>query len=311
MPETLIAQSWGDGFPAGVPLRLRPAPERAGAGVEMGESGQEGQLLYGWFPVERVGPRSYRWAGPHAAVLVSLERAAGRLRLDYAQVPTDIGGVDLAIRRVGSPAPLASVWGTRLSWQYIARSVENHPIDLPEGDYEVVFAVADGWLESPSRTRTLAFALASMSFAERFELAPGGLDMAAPDVERQLVDGWFEVEQAPEHGYRWSSGHAAVVVRLADAAAGVRLRYRMTPGPSGDVDVALTRWGSGGRRRHGRSCGGPASGARSRSRRSSTRATISSASTFRGTWSNPEREAPDLPPENRALGLALAGLTFE
>jgi GT2 family glycosyltransferase len=310
-PETLLAQSWGDGFPAGVPPRLSPAPERAGAVVEIGDAVQEGQLLHGWFPVERVGPRSYRWAAPHSAVLVSLDHAAARLRLDYAHVPSDIGGVELAIRPVGSPEPLASAWTARLSWQYIARSIENHPIDLPPGDYEVVFRVAEGWLELPRRTRTLAFALASMSFAERFELVPGGLEMAAPEVERQLVSGWFEAEQAPGWSYRWGSGHAAAVVRLADASDGVRLRYRMAPGPSGDVGVSLTPLGQR------QAVASWAIAWRPGEWRDESFATKLDPGDYLvsfdvpRTWSNPEGEEPDLPPENRALGLALAELKFE
>ena len=64
------------------------------------------QLIYGWFPAEQVDGRSYRWAGVQAAALIALEAPVRRLRLDYAHVPADIGGVDVCIRRLGSAEPL-------------------------------------------------------------------------------------------------------------------------------------------------------------------------------------------------------------
>jgi GT2 family glycosyltransferase len=310
-PERLIGRSWGDSFPAGVPQRSRPVPERARSSIEMDDPGSEGQLLHGWFPLERVGERSYRWAGAHAAALVSLNQPARRLRLDYAHVPADIGAVDLSIRRVGSLEPLEAVWRTRLLWQYITRSVESHPLNLAAGDYEVVFSVAKGWLEPPLETRSLGFALTSMSFEEHFEIVPGGLDMSAPAVERQLVRGWFEAEQSPEHDYRWSCARAAVVVQLIDSASGVRLRYRMAPGPSGDLNVSFTRVGS---RR-------PVSSLQVAWRDGDWREEAFATRLAPGdyvvdfevaaTWSNPGAQDPDLPPENRALGFALSVLSFD
>ena len=185
----------------------------------MDDPDAEGQLLHGWFPAERVDERSYRWAGLHAAALVHLDEPAGRMRLDYAHVPVDIGAIDVCIRRVGSTEPLTPVWATRLLWQYIARSVENHPLALAAGDYEVVFSAARGWSNPPLETRSLAFALAHMSFEQTYEIASGGLDMASLAVEQQLVTGWFEPERSPVRSYRWATGHAAVVVRLAESAS--------------------------------------------------------------------------------------------
>jgi GT2 family glycosyltransferase len=233
VPDRLVDRSWGDGFPAGVPPLLTPRPELAGSSIDMADSASAGQLIHGWFPAEHVDGRSYRWAGVRAAALMRLETPARRLRLDYAHVPVDIGGVDLNIRRIGSSDPLTPVWATRLAWQYIARSVENHPLELPAGDYEVVFSVREGWSEPPLETRSLAFALARMSFEASYELASGGLDMASPNVDGQLVNGWFEPEQGDGRSYRWATGHAAAVVRLTESASRARLSYRLPPVPSG------------------------------------------------------------------------------
>ena len=92
-PQRLIDPSWGDGFPAGVPLLLKPTPEVIHDSIDMADPGDEGQLLYGWFPVEHVEGRSYRWAGVQAAALMRLDAPARRLRIDYHQVPVDMGGV--------------------------------------------------------------------------------------------------------------------------------------------------------------------------------------------------------------------------
>ncbi len=310
VPGTLIDGSWGDAFPAGVPPRSTPAPERAGASVEMADPQSAGQLLHGWFPVERVGARSYRWAAAHAALLISLEAPARRMRLDYAHVPADIGGVDLKIRRVGSEEPLAEVWATSLGWQYLARSIENHPLELSAGDYEVIFTVTKGWLEPPLKVRSLALALAAISFEERFELAPGGLDMSAPRVEDQLVRGWFEAEQSPAGTYRWSSGHAAVVVRLDRGTEGVRLRFRLSPGRSGAVTVSFTPLDAGEPATSWEIPWEPGEW------REETFPTKLASGDYvvefdvADTWSNVEQRDRELPPENRGLGLGLAALSF-
>ena len=310
VPEALIDGSWGDAFPAGVPPRSTPKPEQARASVEMDDPRSADQLLHGWFPVERAGKRSYRWAAPHAAVLISLQAPARRMRLDHAHVPEDIGGVDLEIRRVDSEQPLAEVWRTRLRWQFLARSIENHALDLPAGEYEVVFTVANGWLEPPLRTRSLAFALAAIRFEHELELPPGGLDMSAPGVEDQLVRGWFEPEQEAGGSYRWSSKHAAALVRLTREVAGARLRYRMAPGFNGPVRVSFTRLGSSQ----------PAASSQIAWREGEWHEDTLPAPLAPGdylvdfdleqTWSNPEQHDPEFPPENRTLGIALASLSF-
>jgi hypothetical protein len=237
-----------------------------------------------------------------------LERPAQRLRLDYAHVPVDVGGIDVTIRRIGAPDPLVSVWQTRLAWQYIARSVENHPLTLPAGDYEVLFSAARGWSDPPRETRSLAFALASLSLAESFEVPTGGIEMGSPDVEGQLVRGWFEPEQSAERSYRWATGNAALIVRLVRSASAARMSYRLPPGAVGGLNVSVR---------------GVDSQRVLWSRRIAWRegdwhedrlplALESGDYVFEfeaeGTWSNRAQRDATLPPENRSLGFALASL---
>lgn len=310
VPKRLVDRSWGDGFPIGVPPIATPRPEHARNAIDMAEVDSAHQLLYGWFPLECRDGRSRRWAGVQAGALIGLERPARRLRIDYANAPVDTGGVDLCVRRVGSPDPLASVWSTHLSWQYVERSVENHPLALPAGDYEVVFSAAEGWSDPPRETRLLAFALSCMSFEESYEIPAGGLDMASPDVEDQLLLGWLEAEQSADRSYRWGTGHAGIVVRLAEPATSARLSYRMPPGPIGGVSVSarpLDReepaWSTRIAWRPDDWC------------EDSFALTLPAgdyviAFDAESTWSNPEQRDPDLPPENRSLGIAVSSLSF-
>jgi GT2 family glycosyltransferase len=310
VPEALLDASWGDGFPAGMPSHLTPRPESASQRIDMADPGSEGQLLYGWFPVERSDGRSHRWATGRAAALISLDKPARRLRLDYAHVPVDNGGVDLHIRRVGTADPLVPVWSVPLVWQYSARSVENHPLELSPGDYEVLFSARKGWLEPPLRIRTLGMALSSMSFEDSFEIPSGGLDMASPSAEEQLVSGWYEAEGGPERSYRWAAAQAAVVVRLGQKASEVTVSYCLPPGLGGAVDVSIhpidSRQavssvriiGSGGDWREDSFQAGLEAG------------DYVVAFEAEAMWSNPGQQDPDLPPENRTLGFALSSLSF-
>jgi hypothetical protein len=309
-PDRLVDESWGDGFPAGVPQMLLPRPEDAGHSIEMADPRSERQLLYGWFPVEHVAGRSYRWAGPQAAVLIRLDSPAKRLRLDYAHVPVDIGGVDVRIRRLGVSDSLTPVWSTRLPWQYIDRSLENRSLGLPAGDYEVVFSVEQAWLEPPLRTRSLGFALAGMSFEESYDIVPGGLDMASSTVEEQLLSGWFEAEQSDGRSYRWASARASAIVRLAQESSGARLSYRFPPGPTGglrisvrEVDATETLWSTHLAWREGQW----QEHALPLRLASGDYVVDFEAET---TWSNPGQQDPAAPPESRSLGFALSALAF-
>jgi GT2 family glycosyltransferase len=310
VPDQLVDPSWGDGFPAGVPTLLTPRIESAGNRIDMADTGSEGPLVYGWFPTERVHGRSYRWAGVQAAALIRLDVPAKRLRLDYAQVPSDMGGVDMYIRRLGSSDPLSVVWTARLSWRYIEHSVENHPIALPAGDYEVVFSARQGWSDPPRETRSLGFELSSMSFEESYEIASGGVHMASPAVEEQLVSGWFESEQSAARSYRWASGHAAAVVRLAKSASDARVSYCFPPGPTGGLKITVCP-------------------VEQRQPVWSTRIARLDADWHEDSfplrlpagdyvvsfdadaaWSNPRQRDPTFWAENRSLGFALSSLSF-
>ena len=239
VPRQLRDPSWGDGFPAGVPPRAHPRPELARATVDMADARSDASLLYGWFPSERVDGRSYRWAATRSALLVRLECPASRMRIDFTHVPVDLGGVDVVLRRAGTADPSEVVWRTRLLWQYIARSVENHPLRLSPGDYEVGFRALRGWSNPPAETRSLALALASISFSDTSYLPMGGLDMASPAVESQLVSGWFESEQSEGRSYRWAGGEGRALVRAQGLVRSARIAYRIPPGLAAELVLEM------------------------------------------------------------------------
>jgi hypothetical protein len=309
-PERLYDASSGDGFPVGVPLRFRPAPECAGAKIEMAVPISERQLVHGWFPADRVEGRSYRWAGTHSAALVHLDQPAKRLRLDFAHVPVDIGAVDVHIRPVEQSAPDMSIWRTRLAWQYVSRAVENHPLELAPGDYEVCLDAAKGWSDPPRETRSLALALSSLSLEEAFAVVAGGLDMAGVESEQQLVRGWFEGEDGPAGRFRWGGGSAAALVSVLEPAHSMHVTYRLPPGSVGHVRIALSA---------------PDRSTQTWSTNLAWRDSDWHDEAFdvelapgdyvltldaETTWSNPNGDDRGLPPENRALGFALASLAF-
>jgi hypothetical protein len=311
-PTRLMDPSWGDGFPAGVPTLVRPKPEDARNRIDMADPEVEELLPYGWFPREEIHGRSYRWAGAEAAALVQLEKPARRLRIEYAQVPADTGGIDLRVRRLGSPDPLRAAWETTLPWQYIERSIENHPLRLPAGDYEVLFKVRETWSDPPFEDRRLGFALATLSFDDRCELASDGIDMADTSSDEHLVTGWFEREPLDEHReYRWASGNAAAMVRLPLGARGLSLSYCLPPAPTGGVEIAVRSmhrvryaW-----RAHIRWKDGDWHESRFPVRLPPGDYVVSFKSD--ATWSNPEGGDPAFSPENRSLGIALAELRFD
>ncbi len=310
VPDVLIAPTWGDGFPVGLTPRARPQPERARATLDLGDPEAAGQLLHGWFPPERVERRSYRWAATHAAVLVHTEHPVRRLRLDYAHVPVDIGGVDVRIRPVDAANALAPVWETRLAWQYIARSVENHPLRLAAGDYEVVFSASRGWSDPPAETRSLALALSALALAESFEIAPGGLEMADDEAEGQLVRGWYEAEGTPERAYRWATGEAGAVVRVAAPASTARLTYRLPPVSIGALVIELTPLESAERAFATQLAWRDAEWhEESFSVELAPGDYLVSLRTER-TWSNRDGRDPSLWAENRSLGFAVSSFSF-
>jgi GT2 family glycosyltransferase len=312
-PQRLIDPSWGDGFPTGVPPRARPQPESAGNALEMADQKSEGQLLYGWFAVERAAGRSRRWAGVQAGALIRLDARARRVRFDYAHVPVDGGGVDVSVRRPGAPEPLVPVWGTHLGWRYAERSVESRVVDLEAGDYEVVFSAPRGWTDPPRETRRLGFALESMAFEESWEIAEGGIDMAAEEKEEQLLSGWFEGEQSAERHYRWAGKHTEAIVRVGEGGAGgASMSYRFPPGPTGGLAVSVRAVDA----REGE----VAWSTRLEWREGEWHEQALDIRLGAGdyvvrfdadkTWSNPEGDDGSLPPENRALGFALSSLVL-
>jgi hypothetical protein len=310
-PDRLVDPSWGDGFPAGVPPILVPRPEGARSRIETADPRSEGQLLYGWFPAEHASGRGYRWAAAQAAALIRLEAPTKRLRLDYAHVPVDIGGVDVRIRRLGSSDRLSPVWSTRLPWQYIECLIENRPLALPAGDYEVVFSTGRGWPEPPLETRSLGFALSAMSFEESYDVISGDLDMASSAVEDQLLSGWFEAEESAGRSYRWATAQASVIVRLAEESSSATLSYRFPPGRTGGLSISARELDAAE----------PVCSTRLEWREGEWQEETLSLRLAPGdyvlafeaeaTWSNPGQGDPALPPENRSLGFALSSLSFD
>jgi GT2 family glycosyltransferase len=313
-PERLIDPSWGDGFPVGVPPRARPRPEAAGSALEMADPGSDGQLLYGWFPEERVAGRSRRWAAVQAGALIRLEERARRVRFDYAHVPVDGGGVDVSVRRPGAPEPLVGVWRTHLPWRYAERSVESRVVDLESGDYEVVFSAPRGWTDPPKETRRLGFALTSMAFAGSWEMAAGGIDMAAEATEEQLISGWFEGEQSAGRHYRWAGEHAEAIVRVEEGgASGASLSYRFPPGRTGGLSVSVHAVDAREGEQAAWSAGIEWGDGEWHEQVLDLRLGAGDyvvRFVAEATWSNPEGRDAGLPRENRALGFALSSLVF-
>ncbi len=309
-PERLFDPSWGEGFPSGVPQLVRPQPADAQSALDMSDPDVEEQLPYGWFPMEPINGRGYRWSGQQSAALIRLEHPVRRLRLEYAQAPVDTGGIDLQIRRLGSANPLAPVWSTRLLWQYLERAVENHPLALPAGDYEVLFATDKTWSNPPLENRELGFALASLSFDESYELPAGDVEMGSKTSGEQLVSGWFEPEPLGERIYRWASKHAALVVRLPEGADNLRLSYCLPPGPIGAVQISVRPLY---RERIAWSTRLPWHDGDWHDDRFDVRLAPGEyllsfdADT---AWSNPDGEDAAFSPENRSLGIAVSSIAF-
>jgi GT2 family glycosyltransferase len=311
VPERLVDEGWGDAFPAGVPPVTTPRLETARAGIEMADPRSADRLLYGWFPLESVDGRSYRWAGVQAAALIHLEVPARRLRLDYAHVPVDVGGVELLVRCLAGEEPLTAVLSIELSWQFTARSIENHPIALPAGDYEVVFSTAEGWREPPLKTRALSLALSSLSFEDGFEIEPGGLDMSSPCVEGQLVSGWLDAEHGPVGGYRWAGERAEAVVRLPAGATGARLSYRLPPRSIGGLTVSVSTLDQTGIARETELLWQDGEWHENELALELESGDYLVRFQTAGTWSNPEGGNAELWPESRTLGFAVASLQFQ
>jgi GT2 family glycosyltransferase len=308
-PDRLIDSSWGENFPEGVLPIMKPRPEKATRSIDMADPRASRRLLYGWYPAEHVAGRSFRWAGVQAAAIVHLNTPARRLRLHFSHVPDDIGGIDVTVREVGSADPLKPTWSTQIEWQYVEQSVENHPIDLPAGDYEVVFSARGTWSSGKDK-RLLAFALSSMSFDESDDIPTGGLQMAEPEVRSQLVSGWFEPEEIGDRSYRWGSGRAAVTVRLLEDARVMRIGYRMAPVPVGSLQIFAYPLGS---RQAVWSAQLPWSDGEWHDKEvllSLPAGDYIFKFETDSTWSNPDQRDSTFPRDNRSLGFAMSELTF-
>lgn len=242
-PRELKDPSWGDGFPAAVPEVTKPDPERVGATFSIASDTHAAQLVHGWYPIERLGEERVRWAAASAALLLASDLPTRRLRLDYTPTAGPNGEVELYVRRVGSKGEPVTM---RLPWLYVSRAVENRPIDLPAGLFEVSLRARPGWREPPNGLRSLALAVREVRLVSDIELPPGGLHMADPPTLEQLAYGWYALERdASGRHFRWSAAEAAVIVRLDAPVASLRLRYLLPPEPTAGVKVRVGDPGGG------------------------------------------------------------------
>jgi hypothetical protein len=308
-PRELVDQSWGDGFPVGLPILATPDAERATAAVTMADATADRQLLHGWFPREEKAGRSYRWGAARAAVLVEITRPAGRLHLDFAHVPLDSGGVQVTARRVGDEHPLAPAWSLELPWQFISRSIENHPLELAPGLYEVHFAARRPWSDPPRETRELGLALAAVSLHPGFEVPDGALDMASPAVEQQLVAGWYEAEQDAGRTYRWAGVRGAAVVRTERPVSAVSVDYRVAPTVAQAPRLTVSSLG-GERVWAGELAKPDGDWHTDELALALDPGSYLVAVEAARVWSNPDGSDPASPPESRRLGVALSHVSF-
>jgi hypothetical protein len=202
------------------------------------------------------------------------------------------------------------VWSTVLKWQYLEQSVENHPLTLPAGSYEVVFSAQRAWLNPPRDRRALTFALSSLTFGDLAEIPPGGIDMGSAGVSGQLVSGWFEPESGEDRSYRWGGCEAAAIVRLDHRTDFVTICHRFAPASVGGLKIRL-------RHVHGVQ---PAAEAYMPWRGGGLQEEKVPVELEAGdyvmefetgwAWTNPDQQDPTLPPDNRSLGFALASVSF-
>jgi hypothetical protein len=149
-----------------------------------------------------------------------------------------------------------------------------------------------------------------MSFEDAHEIPPGGLDMASPAAQEQLVSGWFEPERSPSHSYRWAAGHAAAMVRVAQSVSEARVSYRFPPVSIGGLAISACPLG-GNEAVWSTSVGWQDSDWHEDNFPVQLAAGeyLVSFDVHR-TWSNPGRRDASQLPENRSLGFALSLLSL-
>jgi GT2 family glycosyltransferase len=311
MPDHLIDPSWGDAFPAGLAELTTPRPEALGATLEMADPHSSDHLVYGWFPRESVDGRTHRWAAAHAAALVRLVKPARWLVVDFVHPPADTGGVRIEVRRLDRSSRPTCVWDAHLAWQYVARSVESHPVEIPAGDYELNFSAIRGWSDPPRDTRVLGLALTRLAFTDAYDVAGPRLDMASAETERQLLYGWFGAEAQDGKSYRWSTRRSAAIVRAPARVQALSIECRMPPERIGCVEVGVRDAAGGGMLFSTTLHWEGDSWHEQRLPVSLQEGDYVVSFDAESTWSNPGQRDPTLPPENRSLGLAVSSLEFD
>ena len=99
-------------------------------------------------------------------------------------------------------------------------------------------------------------------------------------------------------------------MRLTEEASSACLRYRFPPGPSGDVVVSVRPVDSQDALWSTRLAWQEGEWQQEKLTLQLSAGDYVVAFEAEGTWSNPDQQELQLPPENRALGFAVSKLTF-
>jgi GT2 family glycosyltransferase len=127
-----------------------------GAGPEQVE--HEGALLYGWHGSERDELGPFRWSGRHGALRVRVPRRGSTLRVRYRLPPWPVGEAAVTLLGV-EPAREAPAWSAPLCAPPDTWHEEAHDLDVPEGEYVLLFTVGRARADPPEDERELGIAL--------------------------------------------------------------------------------------------------------------------------------------------------------
>lgn len=229
-PTRLFDHSWER---SPVPPPRSPDVARASNRVDMADPGADESLLYGWYEREQADGYAFRWAAPHAGVLVRLAEPGLKMHL-HCRFPSGIDMITLTIRPTDASRQVTQFeLRAHQSW-----SEDTYPLDLAPGDYEFQFD-SPGPITPGSDLRTLGVGLSQLRVESKpIELARD-LDMAADHVADQLVLGWQAAERGAGRRFRWTGARAVAVVRLREPADKMSLVYQLPPQPIGPVEIRL------------------------------------------------------------------------
>lgn len=170
---------------------------------------------YGWYPVERFGNATFRWANNDAEIIVAAVQPV-EYHLEFVLEPGPGVGTkpfDLEI----------SANGDRLSTVKV-KGKEAIRVPLPStrpSVYRVTLHVAAGGASAPGETRILNFRLFSAAIVR------GSRDVLP--VHQALGKGWYALEKFAGKRFRWVDNDAEVA--LHGDSTNERLVMNIEPGP--------------------------------------------------------------------------------